>query len=354
MFKCDPNKCSFVVDKDTFDRNYFVYDEKYLDQTDKLRDLRKASIIHKIIRENVRKILHNGVKFTDIIETSNKMLELLRKNNINIGYAFPIGISVNEVAVHDSVFSMNDERTLHSNDVVKIDIGIHVNGNIIDSAFTTIIDDDISNHPLYPVIEATSDATFSCIALCGVDVRIKELSECIKEVIESYEINGEKLHAIEGLGGHNILPHQVHGGKLILSVPDDIQDNQIMEEDEIYAIETFSSTGYGKVTQVLDDKLCPMTHFVMNRDILKHKVNKTLKNEFMNWVINERKGMPFSPLWCNHIKNYVKEINERVMNGDIIAYPALTDKIGSYTGQTEHTIHIKHGGVEILSLGNDY
>jgi methionyl aminopeptidase len=350
------NKCTFKINENTFEHNYFQYEESTND-INELKDFRKASIIHRIVRSEIKKILHDKVKFIDIINIADSTLERLNKNNKNIGYAFPIGISVNEIAVHDSTFFINDPRCLRKGDVVKIDVGIHVNGHIIDSAFTDIIDENIEEHLLYPLIEATRDATFSTISLSGVDVKLKELSEAIKEIIESYEINGENIHAIEGLGGHNILPYQVHGGKLILSVPDAVQDNMIMKENEIYAIETFASTGYGKVTQILDNSTKPMTHFVMNRKIFEYstgRMNKLLKNDFMNWVVNERRGMPFTPLWCSHIKNAIKEINQRVMNGDIIAFPALTDKVGSFTSQLEHTIHIGDKKIEILSLGNDY
>jgi methionyl aminopeptidase len=355
-FDNNSGKHTFKITNDTFDNNYFQYEES-TDNTDEMKDFRRASIIHRIVRSEVKKVLHDKIKFIDIINTADTVLDKLKKDNKNIGYAFPIGISVNEIVVHDSTFFINDPRCLRKGDVVKIDIGIHVNGHIIDSAFTEIVDENIEEHSLYPLIEASRDATFSCIALSGVDVRIKELSEVIQEVIESYEVNGEKIHAIEGLGGHNILPYQVHGGKLILSVPDSIQDNMIMKENEIYAIETFASTGYGKVTQVLDDKNKPMTHFMMNRKIFEYstsRMNKLLKNDFMNWVVNERKGMPFTPLWCSHIKNALKEINQRVMNGDVVAFPALTDKIGSFTSQLEHTIYIGDKKLEILSLGNDY
>ena len=52
---------------------------------------------------------------------------------------------------------------------------------------------------------------------------------------------------IENLSGHSINPYQIHGGKSVLLVKND--DPTKMEEGEYFAIETFGSTGRGKVIE---------------------------------------------------------------------------------------------------------
>lgn len=52
---------------------------------------------------------------------------------------------------------------------------------------------------------------------------------------------------IENLSGHSINPYQIHGGKSILLVKND--DRTKMEEGEYFAIETFGSTGTGRVIE---------------------------------------------------------------------------------------------------------
>ncbi len=52
---------------------------------------------------------------------------------------------------------------------------------------------------------------------------------------------------IENLSGHTIAPYQIHGGKSVLLVKND--DPTKMEEGEYFAIETFGSTGRGKVIE---------------------------------------------------------------------------------------------------------
>lgn len=349
------NKLIYNIQADIFDDYHFKKYDSY-NEDDKLQDFRKASLIHKLVRTNVQKILKNGVKYSDIVNEAYTTFNKLVKPTPNTicDFAFPIGISVNEIIAHDSAFP-NDNRTLNKNDIVKIDIGIHQNGSIIDCAWTQFIDPDEYFFNYYtPLLDATKDATYSAIALAGVDVHLIDISTSIHEIIESYELeDGTPIKAVKNLGGHDILSYQVHGDKLILSIPDEnIQSNMKMNNNEIYAIETYASTGYGNFSM---KSLQESNHLLLN-DQHKNKINKILKNPVTNWVYKKNNCLPFTQyqLFNSNISNYEKWIRKGIEDNFIIALPPLTDKIGSYTSQLEHTICIHETGVEILSLGKDY
>jgi len=90
------------------------------------------------------------------------------------GIAFPTGCSLNNVAAH---FSPNpgDTTVLAYDDVMKIDFGTHINGRIIDTAFT------VAFNPTYDkLLEAVKDATNTGINGAGIDVRIGELGGLIQ------------------------------------------------------------------------------------------------------------------------------------------------------------------------------
>jgi len=80
-------------------------------------------------------------------------------------------------------------------------------------------------------------------------VRISDVSAAIQEAMESYEveIGGRTfpVKAVRNLTGHNIKQHRIHGGKSIPFVKN--SDQTKMEEGEVFAIETFGSTGSGYV-----------------------------------------------------------------------------------------------------------
>ncbi len=83
----------------------------------------------------------------------------------------------------------------------------------------------------------------------GIDVRVGDIGAAIQEAMESYEveIKGQSLpvKSIRNLNGHDIVQYSIHGGKSVPIVKSN--DQTKMEENEIFAIETFGSTGKGYV-----------------------------------------------------------------------------------------------------------
>ena len=74
---------------------------------------------------------------------------------------------------------------------------------------------------------------------------MSHISEAIQEVMESYEvtINGKTLpvKSVRNITGHNILRYKIHGDKQVPFVK--TKTSQRMEEGDIFAIETFGTTG---------------------------------------------------------------------------------------------------------------
>ncbi|KAK3094248.1 Methionine aminopeptidase 2, partial [Teratosphaeriaceae sp. CCFEE 6253] len=125
---------------------------------------------------------------------------------------------------------------------MKVDFGVHVNGRIVDSAFTVAFEPQYDN-----LLAAVKDATNTGIRAAGIDARMGEIGEAIQEAMESYEvtINGTTypVKAIRNLNGHTITQYSIHGGSAGKSVPIvKGGSNEKMEEGETYAIETFGST----------------------------------------------------------------------------------------------------------------
>ena len=87
---------------------------------------------------------------------------------ISVGIAFPTGCSLNHVAAHYTP-NAGDKTVLQYSDVMKLDIGTHVNGRIVDSAFTWTAD------PRYdPLKEAVLDATNTGVREAGMKRRERE------------------------------------------------------------------------------------------------------------------------------------------------------------------------------------
>ncbi len=173
---------------------------------------------------------------------------------------------MNHCAAHYTP-NAGDETVLQYDDVCKIDFGTHVNGHIIDCAWT------VSFNPKYDkLLEAVKNATNTGIREAGIDARLCDLGEAIQEVMESYEVELDgktypgklktfplklffaaslavvhiQVKCIRNLNGHSIAPYRIHAGKSVPIVKGSAESVK-MEEGEVYAIETFGSTGKGYV-----------------------------------------------------------------------------------------------------------
>lgn len=169
-------------------------------------------------------------------------------DHIIAGMGFPVGLSRNHCAAHYNPNAGN-KMVLEQEDVMKVDIGVHVNGRILDSAFTVAFEDKYD-----PLLAAVKDATNTGVREAGIDVRMSDIGAAIQEVMESYEVvlNGKThpVKAIRNLNGHNIDQYRIHGGKSVPIVKSG--DQTKMEEGEVFAIETFGSTGKGFVSDDME------------------------------------------------------------------------------------------------------
>jgi methionyl aminopeptidase len=92
------------------------------------------------------------------------------------------------VGAHWTPNAGGKEVYLREEDVLSVDFGVHVNGRIVDSAFT------IAHNPNFdPLLEAVRAATNTGLREAGPDARISHLSSAMQEVMESYEIEVKSL-----------------------------------------------------------------------------------------------------------------------------------------------------------------
>ena len=227
-------------------------------QEDLYGKVRWGSEVHRQVRNYAQSLCKPGVKLADLCrQLENKNRELVQEAGLERGIGFPTGCSLNHVAAHYTP-NPGDETVLQYDDVMKIDFGVQVEGRIIDSAFT------VSFNPRYdPLLEAVKCATDEGIKQSGIDVRLCDIGEAIQEVMESYEVELDgttfPVKCCRNLNGHSIAPYQIHAGKSVPIVKGGCEESLKMEEGEIYAIETFGSTGRGFV---VEDMEC--SHYMKN------------------------------------------------------------------------------------------
>ncbi|KYG44340.1 hypothetical protein M433DRAFT_155724 [Acidomyces richmondensis BFW] len=224
---------------------------RYWEDDEFIQNYRKAAEVHRQARRWVQETVQPGYTLHHIAEVLEDSVRTLLENaglepgdGLKSGLGFPTGLCLNHQVAHYTPNPGHKEVVLQQQDVLTVDFGVHINGWIVDSAFTMAFDHTYDN-----LLAAVKDATNSGIKNAGVDVRISDVSAAIQETMESYEveIRGRTfpVKAVRNLCGHNIKQYRIHGGKSIPFVKN--SDQTKMEEGEVFAIETFGSTGSGYV-----------------------------------------------------------------------------------------------------------
>lgn len=312
------------------------------------QEVRLAAEAHRQTRQHMQKIIKPGMTMIEICETLEGIArKLIGEKGLDAGLAFPTGCSLNHCAAHYTP-NAGDPTVLQYDDVCKIDFGTHINGHIIDCAFTLTFNDKYDK-----LLEAVKAATNTGIKEAGIDARLGEVGSAIQEVMESYEVELDgktyQVKSIRNLNGHSLGPYRIHAGKTVPIVKGGEQTK--MEEMEFYAIETFGSTGRGVVHDDMET-----SHYMKNFEVghvpLRLQRAKTLLN-----TINQNFGtLAFCRRWLDRLgeTKYLMGLKNLCDAGILDPYPPLCDIKGCYTAQFEHTLLLRPTCKEIISRGDDF
>ena len=157
----------------------------------------------------------------------------------------------------------------------------------------------------------------------------------MQEVMESYEVEINKkvypVKSVRGITGHNILRYRIHGDKQIPFVK--TKTSQRMEEGDVFAIETFGTTGRGRIMDDVGVYGYGRNEYVGAGDLHYASAKSLLK------LIDQNFGtLVFSRNYLERIgaKSYHLGMKTLINNGIVESYGPLVDTPGSYVAQFEH------------------
>lgn len=284
--------------------------------------IKSAEIIRKT-KEFGKGLVKKGVRYLDIAEKiEEKIIELGGKP------AFPVDVSVNHIAAHDSPL-YNDKRVIKKGDLVKLDIGVHVNGKVTDTAYTIEVD----SNRYKSLIESVEEALKIATKICKPGVKVRKIGKAIQETIVKYGFS-----PIKNLGGHGVDDYEIHCSP---SIPNFDNGNEtVLKKGDVIAIEPFATTGEGKVK---DGRLCEVYQLVNLKNI-----RDVFSREVLKFINEEYKTLPFCARWL--IKRFglrVKlTLKQLELNGIIKQHHVLPEVSNGMVAQAEHTLVV---GGEILT-----
>ena len=228
--------------------------------------------------------------------------------------SFPPNISFNEVAAHDTA-SPDEERAFAEGDLIKLDIGTHIDGYIADTAVTV----NLGDHD--KLCEAASTALDAAICVVKPEVVVSEIGAAVEETITSYG-----FRPIVNLTGHALARYSLHHG---LSIPNTgIFGSAVLREDNVIAVEPFATTGSGSVHEATRAEIYQVVGDAPVRSPTARKILQ--RAEVMH-------GLPFASRWLNVPKAELV-LPTLLRHGNLYVYHCLSDVPGSFVAQFEHTM----------------
>lgn len=288
----------------------------------------KAGEIACRVRRLAHSIVKPGIRILELVEKlENEIVSLGGKP------AFPINVSINEIAAHYTP-PPHDTSVIPENSVVKIDIGVHVDGYIADTATTIVFD------PRYErLAEAAYAALEHAVKILRPGIRFSEIGRVVEATIRSY---GYK--PILNLCGHSMDAYTIHAGE---AIPNhyDLKNIGRLRNNRAYAIEPFATNGLGIV-----DETSVVTIYALRYNPKKLKSLSSDSQTFFNRVFRERRTLPFTLRWyATKAVNIDRVLQQLSLAGLLIEYPVLVERARGIVAQFEHTVVVYRNSIYVTT-----
>ncbi len=292
-----------------------------------IEDYEKAGKIAREVLEEGAKKIKPGVKLLEVADWVEA--ELISRG---AGIGFPVNISLNEQAAHYTP-EHKCEKVFGEKDVVKLDVGAHVNGFIGDTALTVDLSGEYGK-----LLEASEAGLQAAISGMKPGVRVGEIGALVEA-----EIKGMGFKPIENLTGHKLGEYLLHGGVEIPNIR--TSTSGVLEEGDVFAVEPFATNGAGRVS---DSSQVEIFMFESRRPVRMRESRRLM-------LYSEEKfhGLPFAERWL--YKEFQSKLllgsalRELVAFGVLHPYPILSDAGKGMVSQAERTVVIEHDGARVLT-----
>ncbi|MGD0804510.1 MAG: type II methionyl aminopeptidase [Candidatus Bathyarchaeia archaeon] len=282
----------------------------------------RAGKIAAKVREQIRSEVKPGVKVIDICER----VESLTKQ-LGGGIAFPCNVDINQVAAH-YVSPVGDQTTIQQGQMVKVDIGVHIDGYIADTAVTICLDPAFTQ-----MVKAAEEALSVAIKTVRAGARASDIGATIEHTIKN-----RGFRPIRNLTGHKLSRYIVHAGRSIPNVAG--YELHRLEEDEIYAIEPFTVLN-NAVGEVRDGPPSNIYRFERKKNL------DGIPKQMLVFIQQEYRTLPFASRWV--LERFPGQdgklaFNDLLSSRCIMSYPQLLEKSGGLVAQAEHTVIVQKAG----------
>lgn len=280
---------------------------------------KKAGIIAKEAIELGKTLIKPGVFVSEVTDKIESFItEKVEKINGSFpALAFPTQMSINDAAAHQYV-ALNDKTIFNENDIIKLDLGVSVDGYIADTAVTI----DLGDHK--DIVNASKKALENAIKVLRQGVELWEIGKTIEETMADFGVN-----PIKNLSGHGLDRFMVHTSP---SIPNFNNNDKTKISNRAIAIEPFSTKGVGFVKEKGDAEV----FMLVNKKPVRNMITRKILNEILRY-----NGLAFAKRWIEKKFGEAKTrlaFMELERFGIIRGYPKLVERSNQDVAQFEHTI----------------
>lgn len=278
----------------------------------------KAGKIASEVREYARTQDHTGRTLSEICNDVEN--EIIKKGGEP---AFPVNVSLNDIAAHYTA-EPNDPTVVKNTDVLKIDVGVHIDGYIADTAVTVSYDSKYQD-----LIDIAQRALDEAIGIARSNTRVSDIGRIIEKTITKYGCK-----PIQNLSGHSLERYTIHAGQSIPNIWT-IGHSFNLSVNNVYAIEPFVTTKDGQGI-VYEGKVKNIFGIASRK-----RTKDQRADEFLEYLWNNFKTLPFALRWV--VKDYEEKealslLETLLKKKNVHAYPILVEGSNRIVVQAEHTI----------------
>jgi len=284
---------------------------------------REAGDILTTVMNEAREMVEPGATHLDVATSAEE-----RITELGGGIAFPVNISIDEEASHATP-EADDDATFGEDDMVCLDIGVHVDGYIADAAVTV----DFSGND--EMVEAAEEALEAAVDEVAAGVEVGVVGQAIENVIDGYGYS-----PVLNLSGHGLGHYDAHTGP---SIPNrGVERSTELEAGQVVAIEPFVTDGSGKVGEGRHEQIFELQEERSVRDRAARQALEQISSEF--------DGLPFAERWLDTPRPSMA-LRRLKTDGAIKGYPVLQEDDGQLVSQAEHSLIVTEDGCEVLTTG---
>lgn len=296
---------------------------------EELEKFRLSGKILRETREEMRLIVKENMPIIDVCE---KVEGLIRAKGGKP--AFPCNVSINEIAAHYTS-PPNDKSIIPENSVVKVDLGVHVDGYVTDTAFTVCFNPEFKT-----MVSTAENALNTALSNIRADMTIGRIGGLIETAIKN-----RGFKPISNLTGHSVGRYLIHAGTSIPNVSQPVSITKI-RAGEIYALEPFVTTidAIGRVDESSQETIF---RFLKNRPLKNKYTQKLLKYIEVNF-----RTLPFAERWLMGVvppEQHASAFKELFTSKAVASYRVFVEASKRPVAQAEHTIVVQVDGCEILT-----